>query len=227
MRDQVQANGRAGYSPLPLFIDMRGRKVLIVGGGCVAQRKLETLVEHGCQATVIAPQATEKVHELADRGSVDLFLRPFRDDDVQGFFLVFACTDSQELNRRIADAAKASGALVNCVDSQEPEVSVPATLHRGDLQIAISTSGSSPALARKLRCALEEAFPQDFDRAVGLIGQARQMILDRIPDPGTRHRLNRLIAEDRFIQRTLVDQAYTAEALFADACNDLTERGES
>lgn len=227
MQKQAHANGRTGYSPLPLFVDMRGKRVLVVGGGCVAQRKLDTLVEHGCQVTVVTPEATERIRELADRDSVELVLRPFSDEDVKGRFLVFACTDSPELNRRVTTMAEASGALVNCVDSQEPEVSIPATLHRGDLQIAVSTAGSSPALARRIRCGLEELFPQDFGRAIDLIGQARQLILERVANPKARHGLNRLIAEDHHIRRILEDTDYTAEGLFADACHDLEEREDS
>lgn len=227
MQGSMHNREDSGYSPLPLFVDMRGKRALVVGGGCVAQRKVETLVDHGCRVTVVTPEATGKIREFACQDSIELILRPFDSKDVQGSFLVFACTDSPELNRRIANAAEAAGALVNCVDSQEPEISIPATLRRGDLQIAVSTAGASPALARRIRCGLEEAFPRNFDHAVRLIGQARLMTLERVADSKTRHRLNRLIAEDRWVQRILEDEDYTAEGLFADACRSLEEREDS
>ena len=227
MQDPMHDTEKTGYSPLPLFVDMRGKRALVVGGGCVAQRKIETLVDHGCQVTVITPEATDKIRDLADRGLIELILRSFDSKDVQGSFLVFACTDSPELNRRVTEIAEAAGALVNCVDSKEPEVSTPATLRRGDLQVAVSTAGASPALARRIRCGLEGAFPRNLGRAVRLIGQARLMILERVDDPKTRHRLNRLIAEDRWVQRILGDEDYTAEALFTDACHSLKEREDS
>lgn len=215
------------YTPLPLFVDMEGKKTLVVGGGCVAQRKIETLVNHGCDITVVSPNATERISRLASEGAIRLCLRLFEDADANDRFLVFACTDDASTNQRICDAAHRAGALVNCIDSETPEVSVPATMQRGDLQIAVSTAGASPALARKIRCELEDHFDPEYGRYVRLIGATRKLILDRVENPKLRHALNRELVDDKYRDLIMNDTDITPNLLLETMLDTAGERVES
>lgn len=136
----------------PVFLDLRDMPVLVVGAGRVALRKARALVEAGASVTVVAPQATAEF----DQAPVRLLLRRFRASDVRGRILVFAATDDPAVNRRVALAARRHSVLVNVADSREEcAFLAPARVRRGDLQVAVSTSGRSPRLAVALRRQIE------------------------------------------------------------------------
>jgi len=137
----------------PVFLDLKDRPVLVVGAGKVALRKVRGLLEAGARVTVVAPECEPEFEELALR----LVRRRFRASDLAGAFLVFAATDDRLTNHRIGIAAKGRGLFANIVDSAvECGFIVPARLHRGEVQIAISTGGESPRLSAELRKKLEE-----------------------------------------------------------------------
>jgi precorrin-2 dehydrogenase / sirohydrochlorin ferrochelatase len=136
----------------PIFLDLKDRPVLVVGAGKIALRKAKGLVEAGARVTVVAPEVLPEF----DRLPVRVVLRPFRASDLAAAVLVFAATDDRAVNHRIGVAAKARGLLANVADSAaECDFVVPARLQRGDVQIAISTSGRSPRLSADLRRKLE------------------------------------------------------------------------
>ncbi len=137
----------------PVFLDLKDRPVLMVGAGKVALRKTRGLLEAGARITVVAPDCEPEFEELPVR----LVRRRFRASDLAGALLVFAATDDRLTNHRIAIAAKGRGQFANIADSaEECGFLVPARLHRGDVQIAISTGGESPRLTAELRKKLEE-----------------------------------------------------------------------
>jgi precorrin-2 dehydrogenase / sirohydrochlorin ferrochelatase len=137
----------------PVFLDLKDRPVLVVGAGKVALRKTRGLLEAGARITVVAPDCEPEFEELPVR----LVRRRFRASDLAGALLVFAATDDRLTNHRIAIAAKGRGQFANIADSaEECGFLVPARLHRGDVQIAISTGGESPRLTAELRKKLEE-----------------------------------------------------------------------
>lgn len=160
-----------GSSPVSyqVGLDLRGRSCLVVGGGDVARRKVDGLVEAGAAVTVVAP-ACEPMP-----AAVTVAKRPFRDDDLEGVELAVVASDDRELNARIARLAQERGVWVNAVDDPEAStVILPATLRRGALQVAISTGGASPALARRLRERLEGEFAPEYADLVGLLSELRR-----------------------------------------------------
>jgi precorrin-2 dehydrogenase / sirohydrochlorin ferrochelatase len=162
----------------PAFLDLRGKKVVIVGGGAVAQRKVETLLESGADLCLAARELTHGLREKVDQGLVRFLGTEFREPDLEGAMLAIAATDDLDLNRRVSLAARQRGVLVNAVDQpSECTFIVPSILRRGDLVVAVSTSGKSPALARRLRESLGEIFGPEYEPYLRLMGKLREEIL--------------------------------------------------
>jgi precorrin-2 dehydrogenase/sirohydrochlorin ferrochelatase len=162
----------------PVFIDIKTRKCLVVGGGAVGTRKALSLVECGASVTVVSPEATDALKTLAQQGVITLKTRTYRPADMDGMFLVFGATNNDALNRQINQDAEKLNTLCNIAD--RPEVCnfiLPATVKRDDLVIAISTSGKSPALAKKLRKQLEQQFGPEYAALLTLMGGIRSVLL--------------------------------------------------
>ncbi len=138
----------------PAFLDLKDRSVLVVGAGRVALRKTRGLLEAGAKVTVVAPEWEPEFEQLP----VHLAQRRFRASDLVGMSLVFAATDDRLTNHRVGVAAKGKGIFANIADSaEECSFIVPARLHRGNVQIAISTGGENPRVSAQLRRKLEDA----------------------------------------------------------------------
>jgi precorrin-2 dehydrogenase/sirohydrochlorin ferrochelatase len=164
----------------PVYLDLQGRKVLVVGGGAVGSRKAETLLRAGARVTVVSPQAADAVRALADAGRLIWHARPYVADDLAGMFLVFGATDDASLNRRIE--ADASRHHVWCNFAAQPDRGdfiLPAIVERGDLLVSISTSGKSPAVSRRLRQDLEAYFGEEYAPFLRLLGAIRERLLER------------------------------------------------
>jgi len=162
----------------PILVDLQGKRALVVGGGKVAQRKIETLLEHGASVQVIAKELTATLEELRNYEKIEFLGDEFSEAFLEGAFLVFAATDDASLNRRVSQAAQQRGLLVNAVDQPaDCNFIVPSVLSRGDLLIAVSTSGKSPAFARKVRGELERQFGEEYGFFLNLMGNLRKEIL--------------------------------------------------
>src|SRR6266478_8209014 len=140
----------------PVYLNLEGKRVVVIGGGDVAQRKIESLWEAGASVFVVAPQVTPRIAYLADQKWIELRKRVYAHGDCAGAALVFSATDDREVSRAVYQEASALGIFVNTAD--QPALCsflMPAVVRRGDIGIAISTSGTSPALAvhlsRKIR----------------------------------------------------------------------------
>ncbi|MGO8998152.1 MAG: bifunctional precorrin-2 dehydrogenase/sirohydrochlorin ferrochelatase [Polyangiaceae bacterium] len=145
----------------PIFLKLEGREVLVVGAGRVAERKIAELVEAKAKVHVVAPSASDTVKGLAAARALRWDGRGFEAKDVEGAWLVVAATDDADVQRRVADAAEAQQTFVVAVDDKANASAYGcATLRRGAVSIAISTSGESPALARLIREVLEHALPE-------------------------------------------------------------------
>ncbi len=150
----------------PIFLDVTDQPVLLVGGGHVALEKIGKLVDHGARVTVVAPELIAEVRAYVEDGRAELLERPFLSGDTAGAFLVMVATDDGEVNRTVADEARAAGILVNAADDvNNCDFILPSLVRRGELAIAASTGGTSPAMARWLRERLQEFLD---DRVVGL-----------------------------------------------------------
>ena len=147
----------------PINLDIKGRRCLVVGGGAVGTRKVHTLLQCGADVTVISPQATNELSVLAEAGDIAMQKREYSSTDLEGIFLVIGATDDETLNRQVSADAQSRNLLCNIAD--RPAVCnfiLPSIVHRGDLVITVSTSGKSPALAKKLRKALERQFGIEY-----------------------------------------------------------------
>jgi precorrin-2 dehydrogenase / sirohydrochlorin ferrochelatase len=174
----------------PIFVKLTDRPVLVVGAGTVGTQKIRGLLETGAHIRVVALQASEQVREWARTGQIELSLRAFSSDDLDGIFLAVVATASRSLNERINHESQQRGILCNVVDVPDLcDFFYPSVVQRGDLQIAISTAGQSPSLAQKLRQQLEKQFGPAYATWVSELGETRRLILASDLDSETKSEL--------------------------------------
>ncbi len=164
----------------PIFLNIRGKKCVVVGGGKVSFRKVKALLEHGANIEVISPDLCPELSQLEKTKAIRLLRQNYKPGNLKGAFITIAATGEKDINQKVSEEARRQGALVNVVDN--PELSdfiVPSRLHRGDLTIAISTSGVSPALARKIRTKLEQNFGEEYASLTALIAEVRSELKQR------------------------------------------------
>lgn len=179
----------------PIFLKLEGRKVLIVGGGSVAEQKIEAVLRSATDVTVIALQVTERIRCWAEQGRLKRLAEEYRAGMAEGYFLVIACTDSEAVNRAVYQEARKDGALANAVDDPDYcSFYAPAVVSRGDFQIAISTGGHSPALAQKVRRELEQKYGPEFGPWTSWLGRTRSAIRRALPRSEGRKQLIRMLA---------------------------------
>lgn len=165
-------------SLFPIFMKLQGRRCLVVGADSVGEPKIAGLIETGALVRVVALEATETVREWARTDKITLELRSFVNEDLEGVLLAVVATSSRALNESIYREAQRRGVLCNVVDDPPHcDFYYPAVVRRGDLQIAISTSGQSPSLARKIRQQLERQFRPGYARWVSELGETRRLVL--------------------------------------------------
>ena len=168
---------------MPISVDMKNRSCLVVGGGNVALRKVETLMEYDTEITVVAPDVHDKLEYHAGAGRIKLEKRAYRSPEAAAFGIVISASDDGELNRKVFDDAKGSGALVNVVDDPPHcDFIFPAVLRRDCLTTAISTDGKAPFVSGHLRLILENIFPDHWDRLMRLAVTFRKMVRERWPN---------------------------------------------
>jgi precorrin-2 dehydrogenase/sirohydrochlorin ferrochelatase len=162
----------------PVNLRLAGKQAVIVGGGRVAARKCQALLDAGAAVRVVAPRLTRELSACVRAGAVTHVPRHFETADLDGAFLVFAATSDRNVNRAVAAEAAARGVLVNVADAPELcDFTVPASLRQGDLLVTVSTGGRSPALARAIRRQLETAFGPDYALTLHLLGALREKLL--------------------------------------------------
>lgn len=172
---------------LPLFLDLRGRPVLLVGGGEVALRKLRLLRASGAEVTVVAPRIDPGIHQLAAEGHVLLRETRFAAEHVSGHRLVIAATDEATVNLQVARAAEAAGLFCNVVDDGESSSAiVPSIIDRSPLMVAISTGGAAPMLARAIRERLEAQLDETTGSLAALLQSWRPRITAALGDAARR-----------------------------------------
>lgn len=164
----------------PLMLDVARLRVLVVGGGAVAARKVAGLAEAGGRPTIVAPAATDELRATIERLRLVWHPRPYDSRDVDAQNLVFAATDHPAVNERIADDARAAGALVSRADEGgESDFHVPSHIRQEDVVVAFSTGGASPLLARRLRERLETVVTPGLGRAARRLAQVRAEVQAR------------------------------------------------
>jgi uroporphyrin-III C-methyltransferase / precorrin-2 dehydrogenase / sirohydrochlorin ferrochelatase len=161
--------------PHPIFLDLTGQPVVVIGGGAVAERKVEALVASGACITVVSPEVTDLIAQRAAEGSLTLQLRPYRSGDLAGCRLAYAATSNTVVNQAVRDEARDAGIWLNAVDMPALcDFITPATVRRGHLTLAVSTNGRCPELAKEIRKSLERAYGPEYAELVDEMGEARE-----------------------------------------------------
>lgn len=164
----------------PVFLDLDNQKVIVVGGGEVAERKIKNLLVYGCRIYIISPHLTPYLTQLVAQGEIHRISHDLLNKSMDDALMVIAATGDPEVNRQIASQAKDRGLLVNVVDQpRECSFIMPSIVKRGDLQIAISTGGNSPALAKKIREEMDSMFGPEYGALGELLGLIRTELLSK------------------------------------------------
>ncbi|WP_035257328.1 precorrin-2 dehydrogenase/sirohydrochlorin ferrochelatase family protein [Desulfatirhabdium butyrativorans] len=179
----------------PILLDLADQPCVVVGGGEVATRKVEGLLSCGARVRVVAPEITRKLQALADTDRIAWAKHPYTSEDIRRARLVIGATDDEAVNRQIYADCRENGILCNIADRPECcEFILPSVIRRGDLVVAISTSGKSPAFAKALRKRLEKEFGPEFEVFLKLMGAVRKRLLAEAHEPEAhKHVFEKLI----------------------------------
>jgi precorrin-2 dehydrogenase/sirohydrochlorin ferrochelatase len=197
----------------PAILDIAGRPVVVVGAGKVGEGKIEGLLRGGAHVRVVSLTATETLRRWAAEGRIELQLRAYETADLEGAFLVIAATEDNPTNVRVFEDAEARQMLCNVVDvTHLCNFILPSIVRRGDLAIAVSTGGASPAMARRIRLALEQCYGDEYAVAMELLGSLREELKSRYPAPGDRKILFERIVYSDFMDMVRVGHVERIEA---------------
>lgn len=209
----------------PVFLDLRDRPCLVIGGGTVAERKVMSLIEAGAEVTVVSPSLTPKLRELSDSGKIIHRIRNFEENDLAGELLVIAATDSPEVNTAAAHLCRKKHMLVNvAAPPEESSFIVPSVVERGDLLIAVSTSGASPALSKKVRQELERTYGPEYEPLLAMLSAVRTRMLEEVPDENARRNIFQAIVDSDVLDLLRQGKTHEAERRVAEIAG-LKRRG--
>jgi siroheme synthase-like protein len=201
-----------GY--LPIFLDLGGRLCLVIGGGDFAEAKVRALLDAGAIITIVSREATDGIKLQAAGGKVHHLAREYEYGDLRGKSLAYVATENSEIARAAAKEARELGIPLNVVDNPESSTFIsPATFRRGDLQIAISTGGSSPAVASMLRHRLEQQIGPGYALVLEIMRRTRQFLRNREADQRTRAFILKSLAGALLDSVETLDNALIDEAL--------------
>jgi len=179
----------------PIFLKLSKRHCLVVGAGKIAEEKIEGLLSAGAEIYVVAPKATPRIRALAQDKRINWQCRAFRASDLKKAFVVVAATSSPGLHEKIYREARRQKVLCNVVDDPvHCDFYYGSVVRRGALQIAISTSGKSPALAQRIRKIIEQQFGPEYEEWLAALGEARETLFSRKMDPEERKKLLHILA---------------------------------
>jgi precorrin-2 dehydrogenase / sirohydrochlorin ferrochelatase len=236
-------NGRAGEQPLdrvralldrwgkrgrrwetrpyyPAILDLAGRETLVVGAGGVGEGKIAGLLAGGASVKVVSLTAAAGVKRLADEGKISLELRAFESADLDGRFLVIAATENNDTNVRVFEEAERRQMLCNVVDvTHLCNFILPSIVRHGDLAIAVSTGGASPALARRIRLSIGECYGDEYAVALQLLGSLREELKTAYPDPDERKVIFERMVYSNFMDMVRAGDVDAIEA-WVDRCID-------
>ena len=192
----------------PAILDIAGRRAVVVGAGKIGEGKIEGLLRAGAEVRVISLTATDTVRGWAAQGRVDLAERAYETADLDGAFMVIAATENNATNVRVFEDAEARQMLCNVVDvTHLCNFILPSIVRRGDLAIAVSTGGASPAMARRIRLSLAECYGDEYAVAMELLGALREELKAMYPDPDDRK-----VLFERMVYSDFMDMVRTGDA---------------
>ena len=193
-------------SLFPMFLKLEGKQCLVVGAGKVGEPKIGGLLDTGARVRVVSLDASSTVREWVQAGKIELELRPFSNDDLDGAFIAVVATNSRTLNECIYHEAQRRRVLCNVVDVPDLcDFFYPAVVRRGDLQIAVSTAGQSPSLAQKIRQQLERQFGPGYAAWVAELGKTRKLILASDLDKERKLNLLHSLASREAVEAALAE----------------------
>ncbi len=194
----------------PVYLDVKGKKCVIIGGGKVAYRKACSLKDAGADVTVISPDICP---ELSKEKGLMLINKSYDESCLDGAMLVIAATDNEEVNKKVSSDAGKRNIIINVVD--RPELCsfiVPSTVNRGDLCISISTGGASPALAKNIRKELEGVFGSEYAEYTNLLTKMRDIAISDVKDDAKRRKILQRLAEKDILEIVKTKGTEEAEA---------------
>ncbi len=212
---------------LPIFLNVKDARALVVGSGTIAARKADLLLRAGCQLTVLAPQLGEELARLADTYSFVHKTTEVSADDVAGCVVVFGCSQQDAVNQKLYDLATAAGILVNVSDKTEHcSFIMPAVVDRSPLLIAISSGGTSPLLTRMLKARFETTIPAAYGRLAEFAGSYRNKIKALIPNLTRRRRFWETMISGPVAEHLFSSQVEQAETLMDSLLEEAAEAGD-
>jgi len=174
----------------PIYVELHQQPCVVIGGGKIAQGKVEGLLAAGAKVTIVSPDLTPHLRALVEQSQVTYIGRTYQPGDLTAAFMVICATDQTEVNHQVWQEASANRQLVNVVDdTPRCNFIAPAILRKGDLTIAISTAGKAPALAVRLKESLQNQIGPEYERFLELSGQLRELLAHHVPDFETRKAL--------------------------------------
>ncbi|MGM0418206.1 MAG: precorrin-2 dehydrogenase/sirohydrochlorin ferrochelatase family protein [Thermodesulfobacteriota bacterium] len=179
----------------PVFLNLCGKNILVVGGGNVALRKTKSLLNSGAFVFLVSPEINNGFEKLKKNNNLLIRMKKFEKEDISKMFLVFSATDDNSLNKDVMRICRENGKLCNIADSgEDSDFIVPSSIKRGDLTLAVSTGGKSPALSRKLRQDLEKEFGDEYEVFLYFLGEIRNSILEkRRGDPENKNLFREMV----------------------------------
>ncbi len=201
----------------PVCLDINLKPVLVVGGGDVGTRKVLMLVECGAHVTLVSPDATKKLVQLATSGRIEWKRRTYRVSDLTGIFLVIGTTNNEQVNQQISTQAQQLNLLCNIADKPKAcNFILPSILRRGDLLISISTSGTSPAFAKQLRKEFEKQFGNEYADFLKLMGAIRRKLLAQTHEPETHKPLFESLLQNDLMNRIKTGDKHAINTLLVN-----------
>lgn len=164
----------------PIFLNLSGQRCVVVGGGAVAERKVAGLLGAAASVTVVSPTLTAELARLVKEKKIRHFMRDYRNGDLAGYRLAFVATDDAQVNRAVYEEAQEAEVFVNTADDPAHcDFILPSVLRRGELQVAVATGGSSPALSRAIREELEQYFTEDYSILSAIVADLRRELREK------------------------------------------------
>ncbi len=192
----------------PVFVNIENRLAVIIGGGKVAFRKTKDLIESGARIKIISPEITSDIEDLIkdNHKSIEIIKRKYREGDIKGAFLVFAATGDTKVNKAVFNEAEENKIPVNAVDDPDNcSFYVPSMIRKGDLIVAVSTNGASPAMSAKLRAGFEKNLPENIEEILASLREARTVLKDigTLTHAERGEILKRIVNDDKLMKEFL------------------------
>ena len=193
----------------PVSLDLKGKKAVVIGGGKIAQRKITGLIEAEADITVVSPELTAHLHEFVQAGKLMWKKKVFSAEDIQGAFLIIAASNDPEVNLAVKKLAVPHQLISLADHSEQSNFILPSVVKRGKLSIAISTSGASPILAKKIKSEIADRYGSEYKDYVDFLFTCRKRILAEVQDPKVKQALLSSITELAFLHSRNRDKDFT------------------